>query len=45
MEICTLLITHLKLSIALAKKKADIGKIFAEYWQKTVRADPQKFWA
>ena len=24
---------------------ADIGKIFAEYWQKTARPGPQKFWA
>ena len=43
MKIWTLLITHLKLSIILSKKMADIGKIFAEYWQKTARPSPLKF--
>ena len=40
MKIWTLLITHLKLSIVLSKKMPDIGKIFAEYSQKTARPGP-----
>ena len=44
MKIWTLLVTYLKLSIVFSKK-ADIGKIFAEYWQKNglARPSPLKF--